>query len=135
MDSSSSCAQPHVRIEQAHTVCRHRGQLQRCRCGIVGIFKHQAGLSAFLAPCAAPLRRMPQLLPIQGHVSAEIYEALLMLQHRGQDSAGMVTTDGQRFREHRDNGLVREVFGSQTLLDMMAGERPVWALLSACSQM
>ena len=54
-------------------------------------------------------------------MSAEVYEALLMLQHRGQDSAGMVTTDGQRFREHRDNGLVREVFGSQALLDMMAG--------------
>ena len=58
---------------------------------------------------------------VQGEVSAEIYEALLMLQHRGQDSAGMVTTDGQRFREHRDNGLVREVFGSQSLLDMMTG--------------
>ena len=56
-------------------------------------------------------------------MSAELYEALLMLQHRGQDSAGMVTTDGQRFREHRDNGLVREVFGSQSLLDMMAGEQ------------
>ena len=44
-----------------------------------------------------------------------------MLQHRGQDSAGMVTTDGQRYREHRDNGLVREVFGSQALLNMMSG--------------
>ena len=45
-----------------------------------------------------------------------------MLQHRGQDSAGMVTTDGERFREHRDNGLVREVFGSQSLLNMMSGD-------------
>ena len=58
---------------------------------------------------------------MQGEVSAEIYEGLLMLQHRGQDSAGMVTTDGQRYREHRDNGLVREVFGSQALLNMMSG--------------
>ena len=54
-------------------------------------------------------------------MSAELYEGLLMLQHRGQDSAGMVTTDGERFREHRDNGLVREVFGSQALLNMMSG--------------
>lgn len=51
----------------------------------------------------------------------EIYEGLLMLQHRGQDSAGMVTTDGHRFREHKDNGLVREVFGQQRTLDSLSG--------------
>jgi len=39
-------------------------------CGIIGVFKHD------------------------GSANVEIYEGLLMLQHRGQDSAGMVTTDG-----------------------------------------
>ena len=37
-------------------------------------------------------------------VSTELYEGLLMLQHRGQDSAGMVTYDGSRFKEKKDNG-------------------------------
>jgi hypothetical protein len=38
--------------------------------------------------------------------AAELYEGLLMLQHRGQDSAGMVTTDWEKFVEHKNNGLV-----------------------------
>ena len=41
--------------------------------------------------------------------SFELYEGLLMLQHRGQDSAGMVTTDFERFVEKKENGLVKEV--------------------------
>ena len=45
-----------------------------------------------------------------------------MLQHRGQDSAGMVTTDDQRFFEHKDNGLVRDVFGSQDVIDTLKGK-------------
>ena len=50
------------------------------------------------------------LLPIQGAAAAEVFEGLLMLQHRGQDSAGMVTYDGARFCEHKANGLVNDVF-------------------------
>jgi len=49
-----------------------------------------------------------------GDVSPEIYEGLLMLQHRGQDSAGMVTWDGSNFSEHKDNGLVKDVFNEKT---------------------
>ena len=48
-------------------------------------------------------------------VSAELYEGLLMLQHRGQDSAGMVTSDGSRFKEKKDNGLVKDVFDKRTM--------------------
>ena len=44
-----------------------------------------------------------------------------MLQHRGQDSAGMVTTDGDCFHEHKENGLVRDVFGSQTIINLLQG--------------
>ena len=51
----------------------------------------------------------------------ELYEALLMLQHRGQDSAGIVTTDGPRFHEHKANGLVADVFRDQATLDGLAG--------------
>lgn len=44
-----------------------------------------------------------------------------MLQHRGQDSAGMVTTDGDCFHEHKENGLVRDVFGSQHIINTLQG--------------
>lgn len=44
------------------------------------------------------------------NVALEIYEALTMLQHRGQDSAGMVTFDGRYFHARKSSGLVREVF-------------------------
>lgn len=44
-------------------------------------------------------------------VNQQIYDALLALQHRGQDSAGMVTwDDGNRLNLRKGNGLVRDVF-------------------------
>ena len=39
----------------------------------------------------------------------EVYEALISLQHRGQDSAGIVSYDGN-FHLKKGNGLVRDVF-------------------------
>ena len=52
---------------------------------------------------------------VEGAASAELYEGLLMLQHRGQDSAGMVTFDGQRFMEKKDNGLVANIFDKKSI--------------------
>ena len=46
----------------------------------------------------------------RGAVNQDIYDALTMLQHRGQDAAGMVTSDGHRCFLRKDNGLVRSVF-------------------------
>jgi amidophosphoribosyltransferase len=43
-------------------------------------------------------------------VSAEIYNALLVLQHRGQDAAGIATCLEGRFFLHKSCGLVRDVF-------------------------
>lgn len=53
------------------------------------------------------------------HVFAEIYDGLLMLQHRGQDASGIVTYTGENFRERKANGLVKDVFSAadtETLL-------------------
>ena len=43
------------------------------------------------------------------------YLALHALQHRGQEGAGIATSDGERLHAHRGQGLVDEVFASQDL--------------------
>ncbi len=53
-------------------------------CGIVGIYGHD-------------------------YVAQDVYDALITLQHRGQDAAGIVTYDG-KFNVRKDLGLVKDVF-------------------------
>ncbi|HLG52775.1 MAG TPA: amidophosphoribosyltransferase, partial [Steroidobacteraceae bacterium] len=43
-------------------------------------------------------------------VNQRIYDALTVLQHRGQDAAGIMTMDDRALFVHKDNGLVRDVF-------------------------
>ncbi|RBW63629.1 amidophosphoribosyltransferase [Vibrionales bacterium C3R12] len=43
-------------------------------------------------------------------VNQSIYDALTVLQHRGQDAAGIVTIESNRFRLRKANGLVKDVF-------------------------
>ncbi len=64
-------------------------------CGVVGVFGH---------PEAAKL----------------VYLALYALQHRGQESAGIVSSDGRTFHVHRGQGLVNDVF-NQRILDGLHG--------------
>ncbi len=45
----------------------------------------------------------------------EVYDGMLMLQHRGQDSAGIVTFDGKKFYDRRGAGLVRDVFDEKDM--------------------
>ncbi|MEL6690436.1 MAG: amidophosphoribosyltransferase, partial [Pseudomonadota bacterium] len=46
-------------------------------------------------------------------VFPQLYDGLIMLQHRGQDASGMVTHDGEFFRERKANGLVKDVFRTE----------------------
>ena len=62
-------------------------------CGIVGIVSHQ---------------RVNQL----------IYDALTVVQHRGQDAAGIMTCDGRRVFLRKDSGLVRDVFQEQHMVQL-----------------
>ncbi len=61
------------------------------------------------------------IVGIVGHseVAAQLYDGLTVLQHRGQDAAGIATADGGKLRVHKGNGLVRDVF-----------DEPAMALLS-----
>ena len=45
----------------------------------------------------------------------DTYDGLLMLQHRGQDSAGLVSFDGKNFHERRGFGLVRDAFNQEDI--------------------
>ncbi len=60
-------------------------------CGIVGIFA-----------------RSP--------VNQALYDGLTVLQHRGQDAAGIVTCEDNRLYMRKDNGLVRDVFRTRHML-------------------
>ncbi|MGY0195567.1 amidophosphoribosyltransferase [Leptothrix sp. BB-4] len=48
-------------------------------------------------------------------VNQQIYDALLLLQHRGQDAAGIVTAVGTKFFMHKARGMVRDVFRTRNM--------------------
>jgi amidophosphoribosyltransferase len=60
-------------------------------CGIVGIVAHSP-------------------------VNQSLYDALTLLQHRGQDAAGIVTSENDRLYLRKANGLVKDVFHTRHML-------------------
>ena len=51
----------------------------------------------------------------QSHVNQLIYDALLLLQHRGQDAAGIVTQLDRKFFMQKAKGMVRDVFRTRNM--------------------
>ena len=51
-------------------------------------------------------------------VNQAIYDGLTVLQHRGQDAAGMVTCNESKLYLRKDNGLVRDVFHTRHMLNL-----------------
>lgn len=51
-------------------------------------------------------------------VNQLLYDGLQMLQHRGQDAAGIVTVQGNMFHMHKGKGMVRDVFRTRNMRDL-----------------
>jgi amidophosphoribosyltransferase len=55
----------------------------------------------------------------KGAVNQLLYDTLLLLQHRGQDAAGIVTMDGSKCYMHKDKGMVRDVFRTRNMRGLL----------------
>jgi len=51
-------------------------------------------------------------------VNQMLYDGLLLLQHRGQDAAGIVTSEGPVFHMYKGPGYVRDVFRTRNMRDL-----------------
>ncbi|OZI43527.1 amidophosphoribosyltransferase [Bordetella genomosp. 5] len=51
----------------------------------------------------------------RGPVNQLLYDSLLLLQHRGQDAAGIATSHGNHFNMYKAHGLVRDVFRTRNM--------------------
>ena len=52
-------------------------------------------------------------------VNQILYDGLLLLQHRGQDAAGIVTAEGKTFHMHKGPGYVRDVFHTRNMRSLL----------------
>ena len=54
----------------------------------------------------------------QSPVNQSLYDALMVLHHRGQDAAGIVTCEDNRLHLRKDNGLARDVFHAHHMMKL-----------------
>lgn len=59
------------------------------------------------------------------HASQLVYLGLHNLQHRGQEGAGIVSTDGRQMYQHRDRGLLSKAFANREDLDKLVGDAAI----------
>lgn len=73
-----------------------------------------------LGSCHGRPREECGVFGIYGHPDASklAYFGLYALQHRGQESAGIASSDGKKVYAHKDMGLVSEVFNETNLKDL-----------------
>ncbi len=62
-----------------------------------------------------------------GHQDAAAHTALGLhaLQHRGQEAAGVVSTDGEHFHTHRSLGLVGDNFNTEEIIGRLSGSKAI----------
>ena len=59
------------------------------------------------------------------NVASSVYYGLYALQHRGQESAGIVVNDDGVFHSYKNRGLVNDVFTSQELENLGLGNMAI----------
>ena len=88
-------------VQDNITTCQiDDGDTLREECGVFGVFNH---------PDAAALTAL----------------GLHALQHRGQEAAGIVSFDGEKFNSERRMGLVGDNFSKQSTIDRLAGKQAI----------
>ncbi len=55
----------------------------------------------------------------KNQVNQLLYDGLLVLQHRGQDAAGIATAEGATFHMHKGSGMVRDVFRTRDMRSLL----------------
>lgn len=55
----------------------------------------------------------------QSPISQLMYDGLQLLQHRGQDAAGIATVDGNTFHMHKSSGMVQDVFRTRNMRNLI----------------
>ncbi len=85
--------------------------------------RQDAGQTADFDPDADRLREECGVFGIFGHPDAAAITALGLhaLQHRGQEAAGIVSFDSQRFHSERRLGLVGDTFSRRAVIDRLPG--------------
>ena len=58
------------------------------------------------------------ILANKGPISNLLYDGLLVLQHRGQDAAGIVVCEEDKLHLRKDNGLVNDVFHKEHIQNL-----------------
>lgn len=61
----------------------------------------------------------------QPEAARAVHHALIALQHRGQESAGIVASDGQNLTVHKGMGLVNDVFDQPATVDKLKGHMAI----------
>jgi amidophosphoribosyltransferase len=94
--------------------------IRRCTGVVGGLEGAETGTAGAVFPLFELIYERSIMCGIVGVVSNApvnqlIYDGLLLLQHRGQDAAGIVTQQGHKFSMHKAKGMVRDVFRTRNM--------------------
>ncbi|MCR4939875.1 MAG: amidophosphoribosyltransferase [Treponemataceae bacterium] len=107
------------------------GQLEdeklRDKCGVVGIYLNKKVQAAPESGTVSDSFAASSDIPVYNAAKLAYY-GMYALQHRGQESAGIAVSDGEKIEQYKDMGLVADVFNAEKL-DELGGKIAVGHVL------